>query len=247
MVLKTAICDDEKEDIQRIYKLLENYCMDTGIEFQKRIFNDPKELLRFYKTPGTFDLVFLDVEMPINGNDRNGIDIAKAIRSLPDKDVRIIYISNYPAYMQMSFDVQASQYLDKKITFERFHTVMDIIIQGISNDSALMRVKTGPDQWNLIRLNDLICVRSFFGKRNKIVYCTSTHEIVETGRNILNLGEELKEHHFVFANKYCLVNMKHVIKFTHDKLQLSNLEYVEISRHFRKRFVEQFSKNILSL
>lgn len=247
MILKTAICDDEKEGVDRIEKLLESYYIDTGIEFSKNIFNDPDDLLKTYTSPGVYDIVFLDVEMPINGVFKNGIDIAKAIRNIPDNDVRIIYISNYPAYMQMSFDVQASQYLDKNVSYDRFHSVMDTIILGMSHDSALLRVKTGPDQWNLIRIADIICICSFRGKRDKIAFCTSDREYNESGRNIYTLGEALKDQHFVFANKNCLVNMRHVIQFTHNSLQLSNLEYIEISRHFRKQFVEQFSKNILIL
>ena len=245
MILKTAICDDEKEGIECINRLLENYYIDTGIEFSKSVFNDPDDLLRSYTSPGVYDIIFLDVEMPVNGIPKNGIDTAKAIRNIPDNDVRLIYISNYPAYMQMSFDVQASQYLDKNVSYARFHSVMDTIIHGMSHDSALMRVRTGPDQWNLLRIADIICISSFIGKRDLISFCTSDHEYVESGRNIYTLGETLKDQHFVFANKNCLVNMRHVIQFTHNSLQLSNLEYIEISRHFRKQFIEQFSKSIL--
>ena len=247
MQLKTAICDDEIIGIEKIRNLLETYHFETGIEFQKDIFMDPEDLLQKYTSAGTYDILFLDVEMPINGTMKNGIDLAKFIRNIPDPDVRIIYVSNYPAYMQMSFDVQASNYLEKNVSYEHFNTVMDTIIHGLSVDSALIRIKTGPDQWNLLRINEIICIRSFFGKRDKIAFCTASHELIETGRNILSISEELKKHHFTFVNKYCLVNMRHVIQYSHDSLFLSNKDSVEISRHFRKNFMEQFSNSILEL
>ena len=247
MVLKTAICDDEKSGIDRICKLLEYYHFDTGTEFDKSIFTDPDALINSFKTPGTYDLVFLDVEMSVNGISKNGIETAKLIRAIPDRNVRIVYISNYPSYMQMSFNVQASQYLGKDVSNEYFHTVMDNIIQDMTRDSALIRIKTGPDQWNLLRVQDIICVKSFFGQRDTVAFCTPSQQFTETGRSILTVSEILKEQHFIFANKYCLVNMRHVVQFTHDKLILSNTECIEISRHFRKPFVEQFSNNILTI
>ena len=147
----------------------------------------------------------------------------------------------------MSFDVRASQYLGKDVSYEYFHSVMDNIIRDMTDDSALIRIKTGSDQWNLLRVQDIICVKSFFGKRDTVAYCTSDKQLTEFGRNILSISDELREQHFIFANKYCLVNMRHVTQFTHDTLILSNMETIEISRHFRKQFIEQFSKKIISI
>ncbi len=82
----------------------------------------------------------------------------------------------------------------------------------MTDDSALIRIKTGSDQWNLLRVQDIICVKSFFGQRDTVAFCTSDHQFTETGRNILTISELLKQQHFLFANKYCLVNMRYVIR-----------------------------------
>ena len=247
MKLNVAICDDEDLGIQIISRHLETFHFNTGIEFSLKKYNNPLKLNEDYNTPGLFDIIFLDVEMPIQGVMYNGLDIAKKIRELPDQDVRIIFISNYPSYMQMGYDVQASYYLEKDVSDEKFARVLNSVIERLQNDSAMYRIRTDIGQWNLIRLNDIQYIESFNKQRNKVVYHTTLANYTETGRSILSISADLTPKGFAFANKYHLVNMNHVVQFTHDCLQLDNKEYIEISRHYRKDFLAQFSKNIISL
>ena len=75
-----------------------------------------------------FQLLFIDVEMP----ELSGLDVAKRIRKLPDRDVKIVFVSNYPEYMQNSFDFQAFQYLSKPLSYEKFNMVMNNIIEDFN-------------------------------------------------------------------------------------------------------------------
>jgi DNA-binding LytR/AlgR family response regulator len=247
MKLKTALCDDEDIGIELLCQNLDYYHFETGIEFEKNIYKDPRALLNDYQKIGHFDIIFLDVEMPISGIMHNGLDIAKSIRSIPDNDVRIIFISNYPSYMQMGYDVQASYYLEKNVSREKFKRVLDSIIEKMQKDQSMIRIKTDRNQWDLVRISDIIYVRSFSNQRNKTLYCTNTRDYLEEGRSILSISSELSAHGFAFANKHYLINMQHVRQFTHDCMQLDNKEYIEISRHYRKDFLGQFSRNILRL
>ncbi len=247
MKFKVAICDDEDIGIQTISRHLETFHFNTGIEFSLKIYNNPLKLSQDCNTPGLFDIIFLDVEMPIQGVMYNGLDIAKKIRELPDQDVRIIFISNYPSYMQMGYDVQASYYLEKDVSDEKFARVLNSVIEQLQKDNSMFRIRTGIGQWDLIRLSDILYIESFNKQRNKLVYHTSQTNYTETGRSILSTSADLASRGFAFANKYHLVNMNHVVQFTHDCLQLDSKEYIEISRHYRKDFLAQFSKNIISL
>lgn len=247
MQLRSAICDDEKDGIDLMCRYLDSYSMEKGVDFDKHIYDDPGKLLREYKASGLYDILFLDVEMPISGIMKNGIEVARKIRSIPDNDVRIVFISNYPAYMHMGYDVQASNYLSKNMSVNRFRSVMDGIIAGLLNDSSMMRIKTDRYQWNLIKIHDIMYIQAYPGERDKVTYWCLDHTITETGKSILSVGETLSSYGFAFANKYYLVNMRYVNQFTHNCLQLKNKKYIEISRHYRRQFMEQFSDNILSL
>ena len=184
MTLNTAVCDDEPDGIKTIDLLLENYHFETGIEFNIKHYQDPDLLIADYSHAGYYDIIFLDVELSFGKSYRNGIDIAKAIRSIPDPDVRIVFVSNYPVYMQMGFDVQASHYLDKQVSFRRFQSVMDTIISCMQNDTSMIRIKTDRDQWNLLKIQDIIYVKSYRGERDKVTYHCNNQEITETGKSL---------------------------------------------------------------
>ena len=247
MHLKAAICDDEKSGIELICKHLESFAMETGNVFENTLYQNPEELLSDYTAAGKYDIIFLDVEMTVNDVMVSGIEVAKKIRMIPDPDVKIVFVSNYPAYMQMGFEVQASYYMEKEISFAKFNQVMEGIIASMQSDRSMFRIKTARDEWHLLNLKDILYARAVPKVRDRVVFHTMTQEFTEEGRSILSISEELCPYGFAVANKYHLVNMRHVLQFHHDKLQLDNQEWIEISRHYRKDFLAQFSDHILKL
>ena len=242
---RTAICDDEQEGPSIIRHHIENYMMESGNEFSCSFFDKPDELMRIYRKPGSFDILFLDVEMSVHGETENGIDLARKIRALPDQDVRIIFLSNYPSYMQQGYDVQASHYLEKDVSDERFRSVMDTILYNLQKDGTMLRVYTDPGQWNLLKIKDILYLQSTPGVRNRLEVYMLTQKITVIGRSIQSFEAELCRYGFCFANKNYLVNMRHVTQFTHDCLLMADRKYIEISRHFQHDFHNQFSSNLL--
>ena len=227
MKLKVAICDDEPQAIEITRKNLETYHFETGIEFDIHSFVNPEDLLKEYPSPGSYDLLFLDME-------------------IPDNDVRIIFVSNYPEYMNMGYDVQASHYLSKDTTHSRFNQVMNDVISGFDRDFSVLRVKTGRDEWILIRIRDILYVKTILGKRDLIIFHLS-NESIQEHRSIFSAGEELKPHGFAFANKHHLVNLRHIQQYSNDFLILDNGEKITLSRYYKKDFLKLFSKNIMAI
>ena len=122
MLYRIAICDDELSQITIVEDYLTRFSIKTDTEFHIERFSSGNELLKkYYNEKSPFDLVFMDMEMP----GRNGIETAEEIRKIPDRNVIIAFITSYPEYMQDSFDVQASQYLTKPISYELFEQKLE--------------------------------------------------------------------------------------------------------------------------
>lgn len=247
MKFNVAICDDETEGLYYIKKLLTTYYFDTGVEFNIKEYTSPDCLISEYDMPGKFDLMFLDVEMPGSNMVERGIEIANQIRSLPDNDVKIIFVSNYPEYMNLGYDVQASHYLSKDTSFARFKQVLDKIIFRIEADKSIITVKNGRDQKYLLRINEIICIKAFHRVREHVVFCMKDGSQYEDKKSILSISEELKTHHFAFANKYALVNIQFVKCYDNNCLILDNHEIIPLSRYYKKDFIANFSNGILNL
>jgi len=245
MRFKTAICDDEQSGVDMLKHYLQHYNIETGVEFDISSFSDPNELLFAYQSPGVFDFVFLDMEMPVNGIMYHGIDVAKKIRSLPDNDVRIIFVTNYPQYMHLGYDVQASHYLCKDISLDKFDSIMDCIIALFRKDCSYIEIKSKRDEWIVLKVKDIYYIRSYPGKRDYIEYVTATGTL-EEHRSILSASDQLSACGFAFSNKNHLVNLIHLQRYSKEQIVLDSGHLIELSRYYRKPFLEAFTENILS-
>lgn len=246
MNLKVAICDDEERWIKTIKERLTTYSYKTDISFEINEFDNPNDLLKAYKRTGTYDILFLDMEMPIDGELKKGYNIAKKIRSIPDEELRIIFFSNYPQYMNLGYDVHASHYLQKNVSVSKFFSVLDNVISDMTKDASMIRIKTEKDNWSLIRISDIIYVNKPYSIRDTIIYYTLSGQISE--RKTINTAEsELAPYGFAIANKFYLVNFKHIIQFSHNRIIMDNGEEIELSRRFKQDFHSRFSHNILTI
>ena len=55
MRLKTAVCDDNKRDLSILKKELDNYNVETDIEFDCDYFSSPVKLLKSYEEGTAYD------------------------------------------------------------------------------------------------------------------------------------------------------------------------------------------------
>ena len=92
MILKIAVCDDDIQSLTAMSDYLKKFEMNYDIDFKTSLFTNGTDFLAEYKSSGVFHVLFLDVEMP----EMSGLEIAQTIRSLPDRNVKIVFFSNYP-------------------------------------------------------------------------------------------------------------------------------------------------------
>ena len=137
MKYSIAICDDEISQIKTIEEYLERFSVKTDAKFHIERFTDGNELLKkYYNEKSPFDILFLDMEMPV----QNGLETAEKIRRLPDRNVLIAFITSYPEYMQDSFDVQASQYFTKPVSYELFEQKLEKMLAYIGEIETIITV-----------------------------------------------------------------------------------------------------------
>ncbi len=117
MKLNIAICDDDNTMTSFLSSTILQYQVANNTDFQVDIFQNGKDLLERFQKPGDYHVVLLDIEMPV----LNGIQVADVIKNMRDRNVLIIFISNYPKYMQDSFSVHPYHFLQKPITSQRVY------------------------------------------------------------------------------------------------------------------------------
>lgn len=236
MLYRIAICDDEISQIKNISDYLTRFSIKTDTEFQIERFTSSNDLLKkYYNEKSPFDILFLDMEMP----GRNGIETAEEIRRIPDKNVLIAFITSYPEYMQDSFDVQASQYFTKPVSYELFEQKLEKMldyINGLETNITVLSQKSGE---TILYLDDIICIEA--NKNSNLTITTQNEEIVIKGK-INNYEKELVNKYFISIHRSCLANMKYIRKFNADSLEFSTGKIVPVSRRKLSEIKEAFSK-----
>lgn len=242
MNLNIAICDDDPQQIQIISSYITTYEIEYDNDFRISAYSSTGSLLDAYNKPGVFHIIFLDVEMP----DMSGLCLAEKIRSIPDRKVKIIFISNYPEYMQESFEVQAFHYIKKPVSYEQFKRIMNRIIDEFTENTFQRLIINNGECSELIEHSDILYFETVKNERNRLRIVLNNGE-----RNIkgaLSTYEALlKNNAFFSPHRSYIVNLRHVHLIKKDSIILDNNMEIPLSRRRERSMKELFTRQILSI
>ena len=242
MILKIGICDDEPSIITTIVKYLNHYELAYDIDFEISTFTNAKQLLQTYNNPGVFHILFLDVEMP----EMSGIELATAIREIPDRNVHIVFVSSYPEYMKDSFNVQAFQYLTKPISEKDFTLELNRIVKDLKQSLATkLIVSTSMDE-ELVFLDEIIYIKSVNSKKKQLTYVLKDRTIDSIGK-ISDLEKTLQSSGFACPSQGYLIHLQHLNLIRKNELLLSNGDIIPLSRRKERPLREYFNEQLLLL
>ena len=138
-MLHIAICDDEKDFVQYLTDLLNQYSKETGRDIKITPYYDGMELIEKYDT--TIDLIFLDIRMKLV----NGLHAAERIRQM-DERVGIIFLTTLTQYGLEGYKYQATNYIIKPLKYARLKSELDKFVersQKAENPSLVIANDTG--------------------------------------------------------------------------------------------------------
>lgn len=242
MIFKVAICDDEPHSMQTLKKCLEQAEIDFDIDFDISYFNNSSSLLAYYTTYGAFQILFLDVELP----DQSGIETAKKIRKIPDRDVKIVFVSNYPQYMKESFDVRAFQYITKPYSYTEFKKVITQLTEDFKasiNFCLLLRTDLGEQPVNL---KEIISIETINAKKKLLKINLETETITAFGL-ISDFENNYNNAGFISPYRGILVNIQKIHIIQQDKVLMSNGKIFPLSRRKEKLIKQVFNKKLLTM
>lgn len=109
-MIQIAICDDDMTTTSQIEEYIRQIEIEQHIQVQCRIFFDGKSFMQSVESGEVYDLIYLDVEMPL----MKGLDVAKKLREMEISSL-IIYISNYETYCESMIETEPFRFLRKPI------------------------------------------------------------------------------------------------------------------------------------
>ena len=237
MKIRIACCDDEKQQLELYKTMFTNIEMRQDIKLNVEYFLSGNFMLeRFQSEKNPFDLVHLDMDM----DEKSGLNLAKEIRQNYHSDCLILFLTNYPKYMQNSFDVRAFQYMIKPVQFDEFEKKFNAARKYLEKDDK-NRVVLKIDEDNVVFFtNEIYYIEKEKSSKQFLVYLEDKCVVA---KGVLSAIEnQLLEQHFMRTHRSYLVNMKHIRRIQKNDLVLSNGNLVPISRRKEKELKQQFMR-----
>ena len=126
-MIRIALCDDEKDYLDKIKAILAKYENEKGLIFDIHAYLSPSELLDKLEAGEEYSIYILDIYMP----GITGMGVATELRSM-GVESPIIFLTSSPDFALQAFGVNATHYIlkpyDEDSVFFAIDTTIVVIV-----------------------------------------------------------------------------------------------------------------------
>lgn len=245
--MRTIIIDDEPKSRETLLTLVQNYCEDATVAGMAANITDAAKLIETV-TP---QLVFLDISMPGG----TGFDL---LRSLPEIDFEIIFVTAYDKYGIEAIRANALDYLLKPVSIEelkravakaRLRIEQKQTAGNIRSLIKLMDEKMNPSNKISIPVGDglifvsppeIVCLVAD-GSYTRLVL--NDHRKLLSSRNLKEYEDLLPTTSFIRVHHSNIINLEHVKQYHRGEgghVVMSDGTEIMISKRKKKDFLDRF-------
>lgn len=180
------------------------------------------------------DLIISDIDMP-------GVSGMEFIRCLERKP-KVIFITAYSKYAVEGFEVNASDYIVKPVSFERFFKsilkVQESLSTGSVDDQTLF-VKDGHKIYKI----DVMDIAYLEGMRDYIKIVKKDESSIVTHSTMKKMLDELPDM-FIRVHKSFIVNAKNISTIYGNMVELKSIKFkVPIGKQFKEDVLQKLNIN----
>lgn len=228
--MKIAVCEDHGEEALWLEKMIKKWAAKRRLPVSVTIFADAEQFWFSYEPGVSFDVLFLDIQMP----GESGLVLAKKLREKGDA-VPLIFVTGIDDFVSEGYDVQAVHYLVKPVKEEKIGECLDRVCQNMEQAEPFLLLETEQGTVKLLQ-KDILKVEIF---AHRCVYTTLQKEYA-VSQSLKDAEEGLASDWFVHSHRSILVNLYHIEAITRQRVFLtgghealvSRRLYMELNRAF---------------
>lgn len=228
-MLKAIAIDDEPLPLE----LLQKFCSKTDFVSLEKTFTNISEAQK-YLSEFSVDLLFLDIHMP----KVSGIELYKSLK----QEVMVIFTTAYSEYAIEGFNLNATDYLLKPFSYERFLTA----VSKANDYYNYQHNKKNPDIQNIyvrsnyqlhkVSFKNILLIESFADYLD--IHLTDKSKLT-VRMPLKNIMEKLPPNNFVRVHRSFIVAINHVEKVQQNKLFIAGRE-IPIGTNYKDSFFSKF-------
>ena len=224
IAMRIAICDDEEKYRGHVKTELEK--MINSIDVVIDSFAQGEDLLKKLENQ-SYDIIFLDIEMPI----MYGITLAKKIRE-QSEIIELVFLTGHIEYALEGYEVNALRYLTKPVNPEKLQEVISYILKREKNKKIIW-IKNKEYEEKIL-VTEIV----FMEAQNQNVEIHTKDKVYVHRYNIGDYEKELKADGFFRIHRGYLVALGSIESFGHHEVQMENGTVLPVSKTKEKQLKE---------
>lgn len=231
---RILIVEDEQEPAERLREYLNRYAREHGCELSV---NHSKSADTLLQCAHTYDLVFLDIELP--GMD--GMDAATLLRSY-DSSTLIIFVTNLAQYAVRGYEVDALDFIVKPVSYHAVSMRMDKALRVLKHNAGRNIVVNTRGSARVFPENDLVYVETINHDLVYHIFDTADDDFPRERGSLTKFEQSVVDGPFLRISSHCIINMNHVTMARADMLKMSTGEVLYPSRSRKTAAFEALAK-----
>lgn len=235
-MIKIAICDDEKKELETIHTLLMSASQEVGAVCRCSLFDSGEKLLdEVEREHAVYDIALLDIYM----EGLSGIRTAKQLAGLCP-ETTVVFITTSQEHAIDAFALEALHYLVKPVDAGQLQTVLERYLKRAARKRTV-EIRIGRDN---IRLSEE-SIQYLESARNGTDIHTAgglLHTAMPAGALEQKLGQD-----FLKIQRGFIVNMHYIEKMTSESCILKNGFTALLSRRDRQKIRTAYREFIFNV
>lgn len=240
-LIKIAICDDIKSELQIILAALDAYKkVHPKLCFDIDEYSGAMDILDAVEKEKTYDIALLDICMP----GILGTDVAKEMLS-KNPDMSIIFLTTSDEFAVTAFALNATHYLLKPFTQGQFDAALDRAVQKTKGQDFLSLACV--DGMYRVHISEIVSIES---QSHYLLINLSSGEMLRLRRKLSQMSEEMQKFsEFVQIGASYIINLAFVRKISSGTVEMQNGTRIPIPRRrseeVQKAYMDFFRKEAL--
>lgn len=212
--MRIGICDDDRFMTGNIEKELLKIGKEYNLKLDIEVFFDGTELWADIQENGSYDILYLDIEM----KQMDGLSVAKNIR-ISDPYTVLIFISAYDSYCKSLFDVEPFRFLDKPVDWQKFKKYFIAALERITDISQRFTFSAKQETFQ-IQYREI----TYFEKRLRVVYIHTHDRVYHYYGSMEDVWDRVNVSgkYFIRVGKSYIVNYNNIRSMGMSKVTLDN-------------------------
>lgn len=223
-MIRIAICDDEKILLESAYSKIKSIVDKSGKDCVIETFQDGSKMLSsIEKAICNYDIIFLDIDMPII----SGFELAELIRKY-NANIIVIFLTSMEHLVYESLKYRPYRFVRKHRMNEELPEALEAAITLLEKNQKHQYFFKTDDGEIKLNISDILYIECL----NRKVYIR-THDKKHTiwGLQFNNVTSEFMDKGFVSIHRSCIVNLKYIYSIEKLVVRMDNDEMLPMSRH----------------